>query len=192
MRISVPCRGLLPQVFAQRSTGSELHLSALRIDLHALDELRSVAKGSRKVTALLRGLPMKGDSKKTRGKLIDERDEALRRLRIVEACLDHDDVKLRAEFAGGRGMLELNERIQGLRIFTAQCRELLNDPLAVNYVECCMRDGQGELVLTVRKKEGKTPNELRLEALAECDRLRSQLAEAHERGITLGRAMERG
>lgn len=134
---------------------------------------------------------MTTDSKKTRAQLIAERDAALRHARIAVACSEKDEVKLRAEFAGGRGMLELNERIYFLRAFAAECRELLDDPLAVNYVECCLGDSRGELILTVRKKEGKTPDDLRCEAEVECDRLRSAITEAYERGLTTGRAMER-
>jgi len=128
------------------------------------------------------------DAKKTKAQLIKERDEALRQARIARACFDRDDVQLRAEFSGGRGYMEINERIAGLRILAAQCREILNDPLAVNYVECHLADDLGELVVTVQKKEGKTPNQLKEEAEQERDRLRAEIELVRENAWNLGRA----
>jgi hypothetical protein len=111
---------------------------------------------------------------KTRARLQNERDAAMRQTRIWEAVAGEDDFKLRAEFQHGECLAEMNGKIKGIRVLCAEARGLLKH--APNYVECSMRDDLGELLLIIQKREGKTPHELRRAAEAERDELRARLA----------------
>jgi hypothetical protein len=122
-------------------------------------------------------LALQPDWLKTRARLQNERDAAMRQARIWEAVAGEDDFKLRAEFKHGGCFAEMNGKIKGIHTLCAEARGLLKD--APNYVECSMRDDLGELVLTIQKREGKTPNELRRAAEAERDRLQALLDGAY-------------
>lgn len=112
---------------------------------------------------------------KTRERLIQERDDARRTERVWHDMASGDDAALRLHFACGKGFAEMKGKIPGLCAITAQARNVLIAEDAVNYVELRMVDDLGELILTIQKREGKTPNERRLEAEAERDRLQALL-----------------
>lgn len=117
----------------------------------------------------------KPDWLKTRERLIQERNDARRTERIWHDMASGDDAALRLHFACGAGFAEMKGKIPGLCGITAQARNVLIAQDAVNYVELRMVDDLGELILTIQKREGKTPNERRLEAEAERDALRERI-----------------
>jgi hypothetical protein len=111
------------------------------------------------------------DLLKTRARLIEERDFAVRKATLAAASLESDFELLRLTIESGH--MSLEARHPFLLILASECRVFLKD--APNYMECRLRDDKGELVLTIRKLEGKTPHELRREAEVERDRLQAQV-----------------
>lgn len=93
------------------------------------------------------------------------------------AVATKDDGLLRTVI-DGRGV-EAEVKSAGLMVLAAEARLLLAQ--AINYVECYLRDSDGELVLTIQKREGKTPHEMRKAAEAQVvelqEKLRTQASE---------------
>jgi hypothetical protein len=112
---------------------------------------------------------MRPDWLKTRARLIEERDYAVRKATMAAAALEKDFELLRLTIESGS--MSLEARHPFLLVLASECRVFLRD--APNYMECRLRDDIGELVLNIRKLEGKTPHDFRREAEAERDRLKA-------------------
>lgn len=93
--------------------------------------------------------------------------------RLWKAIATRDDGDLRA-MVHERGV-EIGLKCAALRALAAEARVMLEISNAPNYVELGLRDDKGHMVVTIQRREGKTPHDLKVQAEQELAEVKAHL-----------------